>query len=899
MVRSAAYGLAITLGVMATPGAGSSASAQEASVHTVQTDNPANPERVAPAARVLDRTVTLRLERVPLGTALATLADSARLTMSYSRTRVPLDKVVSLVADRITVKDALSVLLLETGLEVDVARTGRVRIWPVGAEATTHTRTTQATGTIAGRVTDAKTGVGIRYATVLLSDTRYAATTGDSGTFHLTAVPPGAYIVTVRALGYVAARRGVTLEAGQTAKADVALEKSAQRLDEVVTTGTMVPTEVKALPTPISVVTAEDIQQQNLQRVDQVFRGMVPGAIAWDQGPNNEISLIMVRGTSTITQVPTIKTFIDGVEVADPEYVALVDPNSIERVEITRGPQASTLYGAGALSGVMQLFTKKGDFGLTRPQVSGKVSFGGVAGLDGGSAASQTDNTLSVLGGGEKTSYNLGGSYRHVGEFTPSYHATNWGLSAGGQTAQGPLTLSGSARYGEQDRDAPWKTWFKSYTDFSRPPNEADGFRQQTYGATASLRATPAWQHAVTLGYDQLYYTLTTTRPRFTTPADSFVGFATLHNSKLSVLYHTDVTMQLGTAGAAVITAGANHEASDLVSSFTGGATRTTGFLNGSTFEQHIPSTNTGYFGQVQVNLVERLFLTGGLRAERNDNFGATFGTAWSPRIGGAYALELGPATVKLRASYGESIRAPANGERDAFVQSFQTQIANPNLAPERQRGIDGGVDAFMGRASVGVTYYNQQAIDLIQAIVLSGPNLLVPTSQNQNVSRVRNNGWEFEGRAPFGPVAIGGTYSITNSRIEALFPNYPSGGYQVGDRLLGIPTSSAGATVTYTPVSRTTLTASMTYIGHWIEHDWRAEYGFFFGGQAYRGTDRAYWMEYPSVTKLGVGLSQTLTSQVTAFTRLENVGNNLRFEANNITFRMPRSVIVGANVRY
>ena len=45
----------------------------------------------------------------------------------------------------------------------------------------------------------------------------------------------------------------------------------------VVVTGTVVPTEAKALPTPISVVTAEDFDRQNLQRVDQVFRGDVPG----------------------------------------------------------------------------------------------------------------------------------------------------------------------------------------------------------------------------------------------------------------------------------------------------------------------------------------------------------------------------------------------------------------------------------------------------------------------------------------------------------------------------------------------------------------------------------------------------------------------------------------------
>jgi len=52
-------------------------------------------------------------------------------------------------------------------------------------------------------------------------------------------------------------------------------------------------------------------------------------------------------------------------------------------------------------------------------------------------------------------------------------------------------------------------------------------------------------------------------------------------------------------------------------------------------------------------------------------------------------------------------------------------------------------------------------------------------------------------------------------------------------------------------------------------------------------------------VTKFAVGVSQALTGGVDAFVRAENVGNNLRFELDNYKSPMPRSVIVGANVRY
>jgi outer membrane receptor protein involved in Fe transport len=356
----------------------------------------------------------------------------------------------------------------------------------------------------------------------------------------------------------------------------------------------------------------------------------------------------------------------------------------------------------------------------------------------------------------------------------------------------------------------------------------------------------------------------------------------------------------VATGVAAILTAGVNYDAYDLVFTYTYNATRTTGSINGTTLAARTPWTNTGYFSQVQVNLAERLFLTGGLRAERNPNFGTDFGTAWSPRVGAAYVLGLGATSIKLRASYGESIRAPDPTQKNPIPFAGATYLANPNLGPERQRGGDGGVEIYLGRASLGVTYYNQRAIGLIQAAVIPTPAGTLITYQNQNVGRVKNEGWEFEAQLPLGPVQLSGTFSITNSTIQALAPGYPAGSYQVGDRIVGIPHTSAGATITYAPLAQTTFTATMTHFGTWINTDDIALRGYYYGGQPYRGSDRAYWMEYPAVTKFAVGVSQGLTKNLTAFLRAENVGNNLRFEQSNASFpTKPRSVLMGANVRY
>jgi outer membrane receptor protein involved in Fe transport len=845
---------------------------------------------------VLLQRLALDLDGVSLREALKAITSRTRLRLVYNDDVVPLETRVHLKADDIAVGPALMDVLLDTGIDVVFHPDGHAVLVRRSGDVLVQT------GAIAGRVTDRKSGTPIAGATIALDGSRRSATTGGDGRYRIAEVAPATYTVRARYIGYAPGSASVTVGPDQEATADVVLEKSAQRLDEVVTTGTIVPTEVKALPTPITVVTADDIERQNLQRIDQVFRGQVPGAIAWDQGPALDYaSRINVRGASTILGAnPSIKTFIDGVEVAEPIYNATIDPNTVERIEVTRGPQASTLYGAGALDGVLQIFTKKGKLGLARPEVRAKLSAGGIGGFDGQSTAPQTDNTASILGGSDNTSYNLGGSYRHVGDWVPNFNSEDWNIAAGGQTKQGPFSLSSSLRYTERTFDNPWDTRFQSYTYLSKPDFFNTRLRQRTYGITASVQASRNWQHTLTLGYDQTYWTALQTQPRFTTPDDSLLSVYETRQGKASLLYHTDLRFRIGPAVTAAATIGVNYDSYDYGDAFTSGATHTSGGLDGFTFTSRSSSSNTGYFGQAQVGLAERVFFTAGLRAERNANFGANYGTAWSPRVGAAYILPFGVATLKLRASYGESVREPIPGIRDATVTPTYQYLANPNLAPERQRGVDGGAELYLGRTlSLGVTYYSQRVVDLIAAVPITTPPGVVPTYQYQNVSRVRNQGWEFEGRIALRPMEVSGTYSITNSTIQALPPDYPPGGYQVGDRIIGVPHTSAGLNVACFPLAGTTLSASMTHIGHWINSDLVAFYGFIYGGQPYRGSQRAYWMEYPSVTKFAVGVSQVLTNNLTAFARAENVGNSLRFEYSNSSIPAPRSVVVGANVRY
>ena len=94
------------------------------------------------------------------------------------------------------------------------------------------------TGTIAGRVVDAGSGVPLVGAAVRVSATQIGAATTDDGRYTIRGVRPGATEIIVTRIGYEPKRSTVTVTAGGTVTADVSLTQSAFSLSEVVVTVT-------------------------------------------------------------------------------------------------------------------------------------------------------------------------------------------------------------------------------------------------------------------------------------------------------------------------------------------------------------------------------------------------------------------------------------------------------------------------------------------------------------------------------------------------------------------------------------------------------------------------------------------------------------------------------------
>lgn len=810
--------------------------------------------------------VTLHLKQVAAEHALTEVARQTGLRLVVREQFAPLSKLVTVNVQNVSVEVALQRVMQGTGAVARVTPDGRTI---VVERSTPQPSDRRVQGSITGRVTDAKTGRSVMGATVTLDGETRGVVTDEQGAFRLTNVVVGARTIQIRMIGYAKQTRVVTVDEGATATADFVLEASASVLDQMVVTGTIVQTELKAVPSAITVVTGKELEERGITRIDQLFRGDIPGLFAQSQGSGASFDEVVMfsRGATALSNSSAgissnafgafltnpIKTYVDGVELADPKYLSQIDPRSIERIEILTGPQASTIYGSNALNGVMQVFTKRGS--TSRPQLTLNLLSGWIENNFSQARTPQHDYSGQVNGVEGRLSYNAGGSWTYVGPWTPAKQLMRVGSFGGGRlelpTPVGRMTFDASLRRGTMRnrqrgddqqtvtgyREDGWYSRGGSAVGLSIPTTYTLG--TQTLGLSLEYVPTTWWSHEMGLGQD-----VSDAERRYVERGYLFISDTTLllqqtHTERRSFRYATTMRFSIAAWVQGLVTAGA--DAWQNLATFVSVLPQTlTGSLTGTTSVSRQPGHNAGSFAQFQVGLKDRLFVTYGLRAEWNPGFGAEAQPAYAPRYGAAYTQEMGNVTAKVRASYGRSTRPPQPKFKvpqsvvdfspslasalAPFYGTFDISLANPELAPEHQQGGEGGVEFYWGtRGSLIVTRYNQTVDGLISNPVTDSvrSRVLCPVStcsansydasgygyygqrQYLNIGSIRNQGWELQGLANLGPITTRGTYSWTKSRTIGVNPAYRA-------QFANQPQYLPGATFRYLPEH--TWAFGMTY---------------------------------------------------------------------------------------
>lgn len=676
----------------------------------------------------------------------------------------------------------------------------------------------------------------------------------------------------------------------------------AQVMDRVLVMGTpALGAPERELSTAVSVMTAAQIAQSGATSMEELFRTGIPGIVAWDLGVSGPFAQIgSVRGSSSFTS-NYLKTYVDGVELASPYLLFAIDPASVERIEVIRGPQGSALYGSDAISGVVQVVTRRGRLGGDwRPQ--GELSVSG--GLQQSKFTSNAEFAQRysgfASGGGKHTSLGFGGSYDDAGGIVPGGGQAYRSVFGAVRQMAGPVRIEGSLRYADVRFTAARNPLLDivstnaAATAAARPLVSEQRIETETYGLLLDYQPLPAWRQTLIAGIDR-HAGAIPSQGEAATAADALLGATDERVSKHSLRFSSLLTLHDGPNNAAALTLGV--ERSSLTRERLGSWSNIFGSSDSLSSLYSDRVDNSGIFGQMKVNVAHALAITGGMRREHNSNFGPGVGAAWSPMVGAALTRDAGRSTFKLRGAYGKGLRPPPSNARRALVSLSFRQVENPLLAPESQSGFEAGVEWYSGdHASLSVTTYHQNADGLVQQVILGRANKTQPRSiQYQNVGRIENNGLEAEGAIHAGEFHAAVSFAVTDSRVRALSQTY-SGDLAVGDRVPEVPSASGLAALTWEH-QRTRVTLGTSYIGAWSGYDWVEFYGGEVGSLPQRATLRQYLRDYPALVKPYVAVSQDLPRGVEWFARVDNLGNSQRNERDNLQITAGRTTTIGFRI--
>jgi vitamin B12 transporter len=438
-------------------------------------------------------------------------------------------------------------------------------------------------------------------------------------------------------------------------------------LDAVVVTGTREPETLGRSASDIVVIDTATIRNTSADSVEDLIRRVANMQIVRNGGPGQSTGFF-IRGASTNSTV----VLVDGVRVGSAtlgqaEFEAL-SLAQIDRIEVLRGP-ASSLYGADAVGGVVQIFTRRGEGPL---RWGGGVELGGYDSARGDVGASGAsgpwDYALSL--GREKSA--------GVSAIAPNDLFGNFNPDRDGfRRDSGTLKLGFAPATGHRIGINLLETKLNAQYDASEflpptfAPDPSPDFRNHLTTRVASIdyRGTPMTAWTTTVQLSRAVDDLTsggTVQSRFVTRREqgtwqNAVKIAPEH--QLMVAYEH----QSERASTDAFAAARRNDAGVL-----------------------------GYSGTFDALSVQA-------DVRRDDN--SAYGAHTTGRVGLAFEAARG---LKLRALAGTTFRAPTFN--DLAFPGFGV----PTIQPERGKSVEVGASWRGDDASVSATIYRNRVRDLI-----------------------------------------------------------------------------------------------------------------------------------------------------------------------------------------
>ena len=551
-------------------------------------------------------------------------------------------------------------------------------------------------------------------------------------------------------------------------------------LNPVVVTATRLSRSLAGVPAAVTVLRGADLREQGIHTVFEALRD-VPGAAVVQTGSFGGQTSLFIRGG----QSNYVKVLVDGVPVNQPggsfDFANLTTDN-IERIEVVRGP-ASVLYGSDAVTGVVQIFTRRAP-GSSRSEASVRGGTYGTlawnAEASGGSQAATYSAALSR--------FTSDGMYA----FNNAYHNT---------------VFSGLARVVPDDRTDATLTLRYEDAVFHFPTNgagKAVDHNQFGYGSGPTLGLDVGHFFSRRLEARLLLATNETNggsdnRPDSTTDSSRFQNLDDVRRSS------ADVRANLYLSSGAVVTLGTAIE-QEREHSFN---VCQTSFGDCGTLPIDSARWNAAFYAQGVTDVAGSIGLTTGLRVEDNQRFG----TFVAYRVGAVYRVAAG---TRLRLTAGTGFREPS------FLENYSTgyTVGNPDLRPEHSRSWELGIEQRLAadRVTFSATGFEQRFIDLIDY----DPSAPAGAPNYSNVAAADANGLELVTRfAPAGPLSLAASYTYLHTEITNPGFDSSSGALLAAGRpLTRRPKHSARLDAGYRWTRRGTASLAVTYVGDRQDQD-------------------------------------------------------------------------------
>ncbi|TDQ06636.1 TonB-linked SusC/RagA family outer membrane protein [Pedobacter metabolipauper] len=235
--------------------------------------------------------------------------------------------------------------------------------------------------TVTGTVKDEK-NLPVPAATVLVKGTKNTVMTNENGKFSISA--PADAILVVSSIGYakmeykLAGRNAVT----------ITLEESMSDLNDVLVVGYQKIIRRKST-SAISSISSKELANLPSSSFDQLLQGRLSGVNVQNfSGMPGASPTVSVRGTSAVNLdydeynvlssplyvvdgVPQpAETFVSPNTGTGTNYLAGINPNDIESIDVLKDASAAAIYGSRAANGVILITTKKGTSSEPKVMVS-------------------------------------------------------------------------------------------------------------------------------------------------------------------------------------------------------------------------------------------------------------------------------------------------------------------------------------------------------------------------------------------------------------------------------------------------------------------------------------------------------------------------------------------------